>query len=48
MYPLTYVLTDDSINTLSDVDVVWFVDRRTFLHGVEDGVVVVDTGEAIF
>ena len=42
------VLMDYSINTLSDVDVVWFVDRCTSLHGVENGVVVVDDGEAKF
>ena len=40
------VVTDDSISTLSDVNVVWFVDMRAFLHGVEDGIVFVDDGEA--
>ena len=39
---------DDSISTLSDVDVVRFVDWRAFLYGVEDGVVFVDDGEANF
>ena len=42
------MLTYDSISALSDVDVVWFVDRHALLHGVEDGVVVVDAGEATF